>query len=1308
MNHNKEKGITTMKKKNLIMIATGTVFFLSTMFAKEMSNAGVQNVARVANGLENSSPPISVMNINNMAYWISKDGAYTTAGSPNGEQADYPIFTGGFIYADGMLWGAKVKGDGQGDGVRVGGSTYYHGLKAGRVIRDADGNVLGSDDPVNNHVWRVRKDWSSGDLTVDAANYYGYTSASDVTAEQIAAVKEQYQYDWENWPATWGAPFEDVNGNGTYEHATDVPGYPGADQTLWTIANDVPGIVNAAGDSIGYQSTAPNLYGADPIGIELQITLWGYAFGAADPLGNMIFKKASMEYLGLPDTPDGARMDSLYFTQWSDPDLGTYTDDYVGCDIGLSFGYVYNGNRLDGVFNSIHNLPVPAGGYDFLQGPPDTDDIDGDGDTDEYLPMTSFTYFGAGSSISDPDLGSYAGSLQFFNLMEGFLPRPEYPVQIPWTDLSTGETTKYALSGDPVAGSGWIDGVQLPPGDRRLVMASGPFTMNLGEKADVVFGIVGGMGLDNVSSVSVAKFHDLYAQYAYDQNFSLPSAPSSPSLSGIEMDGAIGIDWGSNASAVSSTEETVSAGFEFEGYVVYQLPSSSSPLTEGVKVATYDKVNLILNILDPTVDPITGLVVDAAKQTGTDGGVQRYFSTDYDEIRGRPMSNGIDYHFAVTAYSFLPDNAGSPFKTLESGESRVSLMPHDDNPGVTVHSEMSSDIEVTHSGTANAFAYVNVVNPGELKNESYKVTFDKQTYARDIAGVWNPVSGRSAASTADATDCSGSTLTATAFASASLGTIDLVIDFALVCPGGAWIDGIQMTFPAGFAAKVNSWVTGGGNVCSYGTGSGQNCDNLDGTWTGDVLLYGDDDRTGFGAYESSNTFTVNYTPADAGNWDLPLAVTYVIYDDGYDGTTIDGEGTTTASTQNFEQKTENHWNLSTASGTVLLEDQTFVGGQDIYGGASVGNNSNLHYNIAAAVTVDGFQVNVDGGYAAPTDVFGHTYEYDEANAALYGASSYDIDSYAQNGWALTAKAVDTYGNGITSVSILQRDIMVDFCGEFVDTPITTAAGVVYYGADLNLPHSYAWISGSRVGAFTDHPAPGGDGNLNDGSGAPFRIAVPFKVYDMEAEGGPVQIDIDLYDRKQSYSAGDTVYAFNPYDRMYTHFIHHEYLDGGQYVDGPSGVPSDFFTWNVVWWDTQFNMGDKVTFNYANPIQAGLDEFSWTTKASTTASSNDVSSVSVYPNPYYGTHEVESSRADKYVSFNHLPAEATIDIYSLGGVYVRSIDKSDATSQFAQWDLKNQYGYPVASGMYVARVKSGGEEKILKIALVQETQVLKYY
>jgi hypothetical protein len=277
--------------------------------------------------------------------------------------------------------------------------------------------------------------------------------------------------------------------------------------------------------------------------------MWAYAFGASDPLGNIHFKRARLIYTGLVDGSSfgtsPATLDTVYFTQWSDPDLGTYTDDYVGCDIDLSFGYVYNGNRLDGVFNGIYNLACPAGGYDFLQGP-----ITAAGDT---LGMTSFTYFGAGSSISDPDLSSYNGSLQFFNLMEGFLPRPEYPVQIPWTDLSTGEITNFALSGDPVTGSGWVDGVQLPPGDRRLVMASGPFVMNLGDTANVVFALAAGIGLDAVSSVSVAKFVDSYAQFAYDNKFSLPSAPTSPSVTAIEMDGMIALDWGSSSSAVSST-----------------------------------------------------------------------------------------------------------------------------------------------------------------------------------------------------------------------------------------------------------------------------------------------------------------------------------------------------------------------------------------------------------------------------------------------------------------------------------------------------------------------------------------------------------------------------------------------------------------------------------------------------------------------------------------------------------------------------------------------------------------------------------
>ena len=262
--------------------------------------------------------------------------------------------------------------------------------------------------------------------------------------------------------------------------------------------------------------------------------------------------------------------------------------------------------------------------------------------------------------------------------------------------------------------------------------------------------------------------------------------------------------------------------------------------------------------------------------------------------------------------------------------------------------------------------------------------------------------------------------------------------------GDNWVDGIAFTFPANMGT-IKSWeTTGSGNVCSSGEGSGQNCVNLEGTLDGNSLLFGTvNAQSEWGAYESSNLFTINYTPA--GDF-APVTVGFTIYDDKFDGTEVNAVGNAVASELNFETKTEYHWNLSTASGTVLLEDQTFLGGADLYGGASVDGNSSLHYNTAAAVTIDGFQVNVEGGYDSPTDFFGYDIARDAANAALYGESIWDMTSYMQQGWGLTAKATDTYGRGLTSVDYLQRDIEVRWVGEFVYGPTTTEACCVYYGS----------------------------------------------------------------------------------------------------------------------------------------------------------------------------------------------------------------------------------------------------------------------
>ncbi len=56
--------------------------------------------------------------------------------------------------------------------------------------------------------------------------------------------------------------------------------------------------------------------------------------------------------------------------------------------------------------------------------------------------------------------------------------------------------------------------------------------------------------------------------------------------------------------------------------------------------------------------------------------------------------------------------------------------------------------------------------------------------------------------------------------------------------------------------------------------------------------------------------------------------------------------------------------------------------------------------------------------------------------------------------------------------------------------------------------------------------------------------------------------------------------------------------------------------------------------------------------------------------------------------------------------VRTIDKQDE-GQFARWDLANENGLPVASGLYIAYIELPelGTTKILKLAIIQEQQIL---
>ena len=43
------------------------------------------------------------------------------------------------------------------------------------------------------------------------------------TNEQIQEIYDNYAYFWENWPAEWGAPYDDLNGDGLYDPNEDIP-----------------------------------------------------------------------------------------------------------------------------------------------------------------------------------------------------------------------------------------------------------------------------------------------------------------------------------------------------------------------------------------------------------------------------------------------------------------------------------------------------------------------------------------------------------------------------------------------------------------------------------------------------------------------------------------------------------------------------------------------------------------------------------------------------------------------------------------------------------------------------------------------------------------------------------------------------------------------------------------------------------------------------------------------------------------------------------------------------------------------------
>jgi hypothetical protein len=153
--------------------------------------------------------------------------------------------------------------------------------------------------------------------------------------------------------------------------------------------------------------------------------------------------------------------------------------------------------------------------------------------------------------------------------------------------------------------------------------------------------------------------------------------------------------------------------------------------------------------------------------------------------------------------------------------------------------------------------------------------------------------------------------------------------------------------------------------------------------------------------------------------------------------------------------------------------------------------------------------------------------------------------------------------------------------------------------------------------------------------------------------------------------------------------------------------------------SSFISGDVLTIPLDVYPYTESDIYSFVTSKSTLSEDGEKelwNKVNVFPNPLYGFNpgtSYSNSPADEpFVTFSNLPTEVTIKIYSLSGQLLRTLDqedKTDPSSPFLRWDLQNESGLRVASGMYFAIVSSPKYgDKVLKFAIIMpQKQIQKY-
>lgn len=536
------------------------------------------------------------------------------------------------------------------------------------------------------------------------------------------------------------APFFDENGDDNYDPCDG--DYPiieirncddniFADEMIYWIYNDNGNVHTLA-------------KGSEAIKMEVQVQAFAYATN--DELNNMTFQRYKLINRATE------LIKECYFAMWLDPDLGCAADDYIGCDSSRSLMYVYNQDEFDGIqgcncttTNGSTNTycdKIPILGCDYFRGPLIIR-VD-----DKYNPidttigkMTSFTLYVNGGGIygnagADPQTAS-----EYYNYITGR-----------WRDgtrLTYGGNgynpqstnyTNFAFTDEPCKPNGWsMANVAFPGQDFRTLQATGPITLLPGQVNELIIGLPWVSDVKHPKPcISQIQQADDIAQALFDACFKLPDGPDAPDLDFIELNNELVMIMSNDPITSNNFNESynlrvniapndaIDTSYQFEGYVVYQL--SRKDVTDFTDpdlarvVAQVDIKNKIKKIYnwESYKDPLSGNLLYrpiSMTENATDEGIKHVFHFTEDQFASKnekKLINHKKYYYRAIAYAhnsfekFDPIKGTGQFKPYLEGRNNIKIYEAIPRPIVdrTLQSGYGESVEIVRLdgvGTSGKF-----------------------------------------------------------------------------------------------------------------------------------------------------------------------------------------------------------------------------------------------------------------------------------------------------------------------------------------------------------------------------------------------------------------------------------------------------------------------------------------------------------------------------------------------------------------------------------------------------------------------------